>query len=751
VGTRSYLSEGIVKVSTINDKFFEETVLYILKNPNPQDNGLFGSSIYVSKEKNPIASTQIMLIGAPGQDKVYTYTVVANVDTATITLLGPNSQGIASNQYGYSVSGSSDGKFVAVSAPADSNIGAIYVSTNTNSGLALLQTISAPSICKIGDRFGSSILMSDDGMYLFVASTVASTSVNSLGKVFVYKNTGTQFTSDPTQTINSPQLGMQFGISLSIDQYNKTLVVTAQGTVSTTGILIDNGTTTFDATTCRFVNVLSNSGNAFVYNRNKELFVYAEELLDSSVNPESNTNYGKSSAINGSKIFVGAPGRSGEIFLFDKIDSSLNSWSIHSTQPALVDITKIKNSSTIDTLEESVIDYLDIIDPVKGRIAGIADQEIRYKTAFDPAVYSIGVNNVVVDTTTSWIEEHIGELWWDLSTVKYQWYEQGDIEYRKNTWGTLFPGASIDVYEWVSSEYLPSQWSSIADTPAGLMQGISGQPKYPDNSVISVKQYYNATTGSTTNIYYFWVKNTVIVPNVLGRKISSSEVAGLIFNPSVYGTKYLSILGPNAISVTNLKDSLIADRIYLNIAKDDIDNNINRHTEWLLLEENSASSMPTSLLDKKLLDSLLGKDSLGNPVPDPNLSERTRYGVEIRPRQTLFKDRFAALRNLFEYTNIVLSQNIITNFVNFTNLNSKDEIPFPELGEYDKIVDDIENLQLIFVGGIKTAALSCTVLNGKLISVSIDEPGYGYNISPVVNISGNTSGAIINTTIDDAE
>jgi hypothetical protein len=292
---------------------------------------------------------------------------------------------------------------------------------------------------------------------------------------------------------------------------------------------------------------------------------------------------------------------------------------------------------TIDTVNETIVDYLDIIDPIKGRIAGLADQEIRYKTAFDPAVYSIGVNNVVVDTETSWIEEHLGELWWDLSSVKYQWYEQGDISYRKNTWGTLFPGASIDVYEWVSSEYLPSQWSAIADTAEGLMQGISGQPKYPDNSVISVKEYFNSVTGSTTNIYYFWVKNKVTIPDTSGRKISASEVAGLIYNPSLYGIKFTSIIAPNALVVTNVTNQLISDQISLNIAKDDIDNQVNRHTEWLLMAENSMLSMPNMLLDKKLLDSLLGKDSVGNPVPDPKLSERIRYGVGIRPRQSMFK------------------------------------------------------------------------------------------------------------------
>ena len=112
----------------------------------------------------------------------------------------------------------------------------------------------------------------------------------------------------------------------------------------------------------------------------------------------------------------------------------------------------------IDSQDEEIKEWVDTIDPIKGKIAGIADQEVRYKTAFDPAVYSIGFQGTVVDTETSWIDSHVGELWWDLSSVKYVWYEQGDLTYRKNTWGTIFPGASIDVYEWVIVPYSKSGW-----------------------------------------------------------------------------------------------------------------------------------------------------------------------------------------------------------------------------------------------------------------------------------------------------
>lgn len=744
VGNRDYLNEGFVKISFIDlsQNYPNESLLGKLENPDPTSDALFGSSIFVSKNEG---TDKFVLVGAPGQDSVYLYDISITGSTAVVTSTGTISLSTGS-AFGTVISGNADGSLYAVSAPNTTignlfNIGSVYIYNSTST----VQTITPPSICKSGDQFGSAMTMSDDGSYLFVASSTAGSTKGSNGKVFVYKNTGTQFTL--IQTISNPNKGVNFGISLAIDNLNKTLIVTSKGNVASDRITFDKDTTTFDSETCNIFELSKNSGNAFVFERIDELFVVAEELFSKLLIDDN--EYGKTVIINGSDILIGAPGNNGNVLTFSKIDQTATSWKLYRSQEDLIDISKIKKSMTVDVNKETIVDYLDIIDPVKGRIAGIADQEIRYKTAFDPAVYSIGVNNVVVDTETSWIEEHLGELWWDLSSVKYQWYEQGDIAYRKNSWGALFPGASIDVYEWVSSEYLPSQWSSIADTPAGLMQGISGQPKYSDNSVISVKEYFNPNTGSTTNIYYFWVKNKVTVPDVDDRKISSNEVAGLIFNPSSYGIKHVSVISPTALVVTNITDQLIADQICLNIATDDIDNIVNKHTEWLLLEENNSKSMPNRLLDKKLLDSLLGKDSIGNIVPDPTLSDRTKYGVGIRPRQTLFKDRAGALRNTFEYVNAVLSQNIITNFIDFTTLNSKDEIPLVELGQYDIIVDNIEELYYIVVGKLRPATLLCNVLNEKLISVTIVDAGSGYVTAPTVEIIGDTSGAAIKTRINE--
>jgi hypothetical protein len=731
----------------------------------------FGSSLFVSKTT---ATNKLLVVGAPGLNSsvggVYAYNLAITSSTITAsipTLLTPaNSQ---NDRAGTSIGGTADGTTIVVSAPNSGNKGAVYVYSTATTGTTtfnLTQTITPPNVCKANDKFGSTVLMSDDGTYLFAASTFVNDGKTNLGKVFIYKqNSSSQYVLN--QTLDNPSMdsNLNFGQDIAIDSIGQMLTISGHGDNNFAGMIFDSDTTTIDNGTCHFGDTAKGSGAVYIFDRYNDKFIYAEELFDANVLnsdpvtgiPVADSQYGQSIAINNGTVVVGAPGKKvsgntiGSIYVFAKQDYTVNSWNAHRVQNDLIDISKIKRAITIDTLNQKTLDYLDIIDPAKGRIPGIADQELRYKTAFDPAVYNIGVQGVVVNTHASWIEEHLGELWWDLSTVKYVWYEQSDIEYRKNAWGSLFAGASIDVYEWVSSEYLPSQWATLADTVEGLSKGISGQPKYADNSVLSVKQYYNSTTGGTTNVYFYWVKNTVIVPNIDSRRISANDVASIIYSPAAYGTKYISVISPDTITVTNVMDTLAQNTVYLNIAKDEIDNPVNQHTEWMLIADGDANSMPTALLDKKLMDSLLGHDSLGNPVPDPNLSERVKYGIGIRPRQGLFKDRIGALRNAIEYTNTILLQNIVTDVIDFSKLNAKDSIPDILLGTYDQQVDNEEGLYAITTGNFATAEISCQIVNGRISEVIIDKPGYGYLISPIVNvvtIDNSDSGAIIKTVID---
>ena len=40
------------------------------------------------------------------------------------------------------------------------------------------------------------------------------------------------------------------------------------------------------------------------------------------------------------------------------------------------------------------------------------------KTEYDPAIYNYGTDAVIVDADVSWLERHVGELWWDISKAK---------------------------------------------------------------------------------------------------------------------------------------------------------------------------------------------------------------------------------------------------------------------------------------------------------------------------------------------
>lgn len=759
--TSTYVSEGLVKISSVDPILYTEITQAVLLSPSPQSYENFGRAVYV---ESATTSTKNLLVGAPsmagvGSGMVYAYTISLGTSTTIAfnkTITTPVS-GIG-NQWGYSISGIADSSVVAVSAPGwNNNTGFVAVFTNTN--------FTSPQVIKGSDygfdrssRFGETVLVSSDGSYLFVTAPGFINADDSFGAVAVYKSAGGVFAIE--QTISNPVTGagMIFGKSIDITQESEKLVISALGTDLIERKFDDqlSDNTTFDFMTTVFDDKVIKSGCVYVYDRNEKRFVLSQEINPGNLT--TSTNFGQSVVVDGNDIIIGSPNNNifanGQtdfsiIYRYSKLDTAVNSWKLLRSFDNLTDVANIQKVVLIDTFNEEIVEHLDIIDPVKGKIAGIADQEIKYKSSIDPAVYSIGTTGTIVSQDINWLDSQVGNLWWDLSTVKYVWYEQGDLNYRNNNWGKIFPGSSIDVYEWIKSPYLPSEWAALADTVQGLAQGISGQPKYPDNTVLSVGQTYDSLTKTFSNVYYYWIKNTVVVPTTKNRRISASQVASIINDPNTAGMVYASIIAGNAVSLANVTPMLVGDRINLSIGFDTINNQIPKHTEWLLLQENSATSGPTALLEKKLLDSLLGHDALGTAVPDPKLSERTKYGIGIRPQQTLFKDRLAALRNLIEFTNTVLLENVITGQYNFSNLNAQEQIPDQYTHLYDKIVEDNETLSSIDTRKLTQAQLSCVVANGKIIQVKIVNPGFGYLISPTVTVIGtNSTPAVISTTID---
>lgn len=749
----SYVNEGMVVISIIDSALNTEKRKVMLACQARNNYIEFGYSTYISSVPNK----KVLLVGAPGissdTGSVYAYDVTYNrsFDGLTVEVSATNTSyntlplpaGIQPGaRFGEKITGDAIGNIIAVAAPGLFGVGGQVHVYQYNTGTVnydLLQTISWNDTSYIStvSNFASSISMDDSGGWLFISADISDDSISQKGKVLVYKNTSTAFTF--SQVINNPSPAQDsvFGTSIETDATGSVLGITAKGPTNYRGMVFDAGNTTFDADSTRYSENKIGAGTAYVYNRYNDKFIFASELADSYITDGS--SYGTSISVNRKAIYVGAPlytttgtTKAGEVYIWNAINTLTNTWSLIRQEEDLIDVEKIKQLKLIDLYSEQVVNYLELYDPAKGKIPQVADQELRYRTVFDPAVYNTGTStSIVIDTQNYWGSEHVGELWWDLSSLKYQWYEQGEVEYRKNNWGSLFPGCTIDIYEWVGTEFTPNIWSESADTVTGLAGGISGQPKYSSDLGYTIEQIYSPVTDTFTNKYYFWVKNTVIVPNRQGRTISANEVSNLIGNPKGEGIQYVSVLSTSSLSITNVKGSLINERIALNLQLDTIVNKNNKHTEWLLLEENSPYSLPNRLLEKKLIDSLLGRDLLGNIVPDPALSDRQKYGISVRPRQSLFKNRAKALRNIILYTNSILENNLITDFYSLKYFNLSDSINNIPPSHYDVIVEDIEARDAVYTGDFIPAELTCSLTNGKITGVKIVNGGRGYGLIEV--------------------
>ena len=532
---------------------------------------------------------------------------------------------------------------------------------------------------------------------------------------------------------------------------------------------LNNDGTTFDNDSLKLYDTIPYTGAVYIYNKFDDHFIYADRLRP--VNDLiTDDNFGSSISVSDSAIAVGTPsriisgGKYGTVFTFDY---STTSWKIDQSQDSLIDISKFKKAFIYNTKKNTLIEPLDFYDPAKGRIPAIADQEIKFQTYYDPAIYQYGVpSEVSVDESIPWTDEHIGELWWDLTNVKFTWYEQGDSTYRANNWGRIFPGCTIDIYEWVETTYLPSKWAELADTEAGLTLGISGIPKDIDNFTWSSKFKYDPISGTNTTLYYYWVKNKRTVPTIPTRNLSCADVANLILDPKSQGYQFVSITSPNSLSISNIKNKLIDTDVSLNLQFYEVENTeLLTHREYVLIANDDVDAVVPKIIENKWFDSLVGTNSKGQIVPDFKLNTKQRYGNLNSPRQSWFINRFEALKQLVEYTNSILSTNLIVDSADLSNLRKNDPAPTLNSSEIDQIIDVLYELKFVGTTRLRTAIISIQqIIDGKLTKIAIQDSGYGYGrnktysydtegnalswYGPTVNINGVGTGAFIQTEID---
>ena len=669
--------------------------------------------------------------------------------------------------------------------------GKVFVYKKTaNYSYTLIQMINAGSIASFseigtevigtGDQFGFAVDLDSAGTTLVVSSPKADINYQDQGSVYVFGLNTTNSEFRLTQKLQSFEIypNEYFGYGVSISPDGQKIAVGAKNSVNASTVTFDllSGTT-FDNARTTFVAPQGYAGGVYVFDKEDGIF-FLTEKLESVLSP--NEGFGYSVDCVGPNILVGSPFyteqttlETGEIVygeatkgiarLFKK-DVNVSSWTTLSQQSPVVDIRKIRSVELYDNVKNTKIQDIDYIDSAKGKILNLAEQEIKFKTPYDPAVYSIGTDQVVVDSAINWLERNVGKLWWNTGTSKWIYAEQKDTAYRTGNWNQQVEGSSIDVYEWVETPLLPSEWAAVADTNEGLVEGISGQPLYPNDDVYSIKQIFSSVTGQVSQtLYYYWVKGKTTVPkNMPDRIISSASVANLISSPTGSGVAFISFIDSDKFITYNFESVMASDTALLNIQyRNDLHSLTPIHREYQLLTEGVADSLPAKKLEDKWIDSLIGSDTAGNRVPDSKLPAKQKYGVSFRPRQSMFVDRLSALKIAIENINAILLKEAFANTINFTNLNLVDEAPAEILNLYDTTVDTDIDLQTVGTVRTRRAVLSANIVNGEIDTIDIVDPGFGYKprelfdqeisgvyLGPPITIEGDGIGATASCHID---
>jgi hypothetical protein len=502
---------------------------------------------------------------------------------------------------------------------------------------------------------------------------------------------------------NTP--GEYFGNKVVLAQNAYMLVIGSERGTTRSYATFDTASTTLDQNSTNFFDGVTGSGSVYIYELYDDprddveapgRYAFAQQLrlpnsdaidLDDELN--AGDRFGTAVDIIGTNIIVGAPGddtslaNAGSIYIFAN-PTLTRGWNLIRYQQDTVDVESVNRIYLYDKTTNTIKTNLEFIDPAKGKILGVADQEITYKTEYDPAVYNRGTN---ANTNYYWGSNQVNQVWWNLNQIRFIDYEQGSITYRSINWGRLFPGSVVEVCEWIESTVLPSQY---------IDAGYDGVPKYADDSQYVEIVRVDPNTNIIGSLYYFWVTNkTSLDTNDPTRSLPIQTVANYISDPKGQGIAYAAIIKNNAIIVYNISDYLSAQNIILHLDYELVKNTSVIHSEYELIQKSNPISLIPDKISNKLIDSLAGLDQQGAVIPDPKLSLADRYGISIRPRQSMFIDRLKAMSDLVDHVNSVLITKPIARQYDLTTLNSAEAQPNFKLGEYDLAVATEEDLNYI--------------------------------------------------------
>jgi len=479
-----------------------------------------------------------------------------------------------------------------------------------------------------------------------------------------------------TQTILCPHEdgATQFGTTVKFNEYGSFVASAPVGTryedTTFDNIQYPDNDTIFDNNTTQFIDTFPNAGAVYMFDyledfnetiNNVGNFVYAQSVNANDLVYGNQPMYGTAldfvgnRVVIGSSKFAGIPNNFNDSFTlgYGQVVTYVNTvgtqdWSVLRQTSSIVDINRIGYTQIFNSQNNQTLLHLDYFDPLQGKLFGIVAENIDVVSQIDPASYN---NGNVTQQSVVWGKEKVGNIWFNTSNVRFVNYHQNDVTYNSAYWGTVFPGSDVAVYSWIESAVPPSSY-----------QG----PGIPYNTnLFSIETILNSSQEATV-VYYFWVRNSSIIFENIGKTLSDNTIATYIAYPFYSGISYLAPVLPSVFSVYNSQQLLNGNTSVLNIGYSTGKTDDEYHSEYALIKQNYYEDflpgLPTletpepTLLYRRFLYSLSGVDGLGQVVPDPFLPLAVQTGISARPRQSFFLDRFIALQNYILFANSTLAQ-----------------------------------------------------------------------------------------------
>ena len=495
-----------------------------------------------------------------------------------------------------------------------------------------------------------------------------------------------------TQIITDPhsQKKSLFGYSVKFNQHNSFVVGAPMATryMNTTFDFTSDGDyhndTVFDNGFTDWEDGVSNAGAVYMFDYintyEEELteagigkYFYAQSVNDNAMTFGTAPMYGTSMSFDGYVVMVGnpdfyteSPALSGKVVIYENENNTQN-WGVFREYTPVVDINKIQRVQLYNNIDNVDITSLDYFDPLEGKLLGAVRENIDFIAGYDPAGYN---NPSIAKGNTKWGKGNVGSIWFDTSSVRFINYHQNDVAYDSRYWGAIFPGSTVSVYTWVESDVQPSLYAgsgTVYDT-----EKFSVVFDTDANSVVVPK-------------YYYWVKNTNVLFSEKGKTLTDSIIQSYITNPQGSGISYFAPLSRNTFGLFNAAEFINNTNTSIHVGFSSTSTDVSKHEEYKLIRSNYPldflpgfpgkmfnRSNPEGLYDR-FLDSLSGTDETGAVVPDPALPKLMQTGISVRPRQTMFLDRFKALENYLTYVNSVIAQYPIAEFGNASLLSANGE------------------------------------------------------------------------------